>query len=131
MNLEKVHILPTANTPEVLLNPEGHIKIKGRGLVINKIEIPEQITKWIDAYVDSPPDITNVIIAFEYLNSYITTILVSILLKLLKVNQLNKKIIIDWYFEDGDDDILERGEYISSTYNINFNLCMTDDIENI
>jgi hypothetical protein len=41
-------------------------------------------------------------------------ILVSILRKLSQVNQQRKKFTIRWYFEDGDDDILERGEYISS-----------------
>jgi hypothetical protein len=35
MILDEVHILPTDNTPEVLLNPEGIIKIKGRALTVN------------------------------------------------------------------------------------------------
>jgi hypothetical protein len=35
MIIEEVHILPTDNTPEILLNPDGIIKIKGRALTVN------------------------------------------------------------------------------------------------
>jgi hypothetical protein len=128
MILDEVHILPTDNTPEVLLNPKGIIKIKGRGLIINKFEVLDQIMNWINEYISNPADITNVIVAFEYLNSFSTAILVSILNKLSQVNQKTKKLTIHWYFEDGDDDILERGEYISSAYNLPIDFFMTDDI---
>jgi hypothetical protein len=128
MILDEVHILPTDSTPEVLLNPEGIIKIKGRGLIINKFEVLDQIMNWINEYISNPADITNVIVAFEYLNSFSTAILVSILNKLSQINQQTKKLTIRWYFEDGDDDILERGEYISSAYNLSIDFFMTDDI---
>jgi hypothetical protein len=128
MILDEVHILPTDSTPEVLLNPEGIIKIKGRGLIINKFEVLDQIMNWINEYISNPADITNVIVAFEYLNSFSTSILVSILNKLSQINQQTKKLTIRWYFEDGDDDILERGEYISSAYNLPIDFFMTDDI---
>jgi hypothetical protein len=66
----EIHILPTDNTPEVLLNPDGIIKIKGPALTVNTTEVPEQILKWIDAYLSNPPEITYVIIAFEYIKSF-------------------------------------------------------------
>ena len=70
MSKEKVHILPTDNSPEVYLNPDGIIKIKGRGMVVNKTRVPEQINDWLDEYLLNPAETTEVIIAFEYLNSY-------------------------------------------------------------
>ena len=45
MILEEFHILPTENSPEVILNPEGIIKIKGRGMVVNKTSVPERSMK--------------------------------------------------------------------------------------
>jgi hypothetical protein len=128
MLTSEVHILPTENTPEFLLNPEGIIKIKGRGLIVNEIEVSEQIMNWIDEYICNPANTTDVIIAFEYLNSFSTVFLVSILRKLSQVIKQKKKLTIRWYFEDGDDDILERGEYISSAYNLPIDFFMTDDI---
>jgi hypothetical protein len=128
MPISEIHILPTESTPEIFLDPEGIIKIKGRGLMVNKIEELKQIMNWIDEYIRNPADKTNVIIAFEYLNSFSTAILVSILIKLSKVNNQMKKLTVHWYFEDGDDDILERGEYISSVYNLSIDFFMTDNI---
>ena len=85
MTLGELHILPTENTPEFLFRPDGMIRIKGRGLFQNKTEVIEQIMNWIDEYLRNPAEITYVIIAFEYLNSFSTTILVSILRKLSQV----------------------------------------------
>jgi hypothetical protein len=131
MNIDEVHILPTDKTPEYFLNPDGNIKIKGRGVVVNSTEVPQQIMNWIDAYIINPAKITTVIIAFDYLNSYGTVTLVSTLRKLSQVNQQSKKLVIKWYYEDLEDDIFNQGEYISSTLNIPFEFIMTDNIANI
>ena len=128
MILDEVHILPTDKTPEVLLNPKGIIKIKGRGLMVNKTEVSRQITNWINAYLNNPAEITYVIIAFEYLNSFSTMILVSILLKLLQVTMQTKKLVIEWFYENDDYDILERGEHISSTFDIPITFTITNSI---
>jgi len=128
MGISKLHILPTDNTPEVLLNPEGFIKIKGRGMVANKTSVPEEIINWLDAYLINPAETTDVIIAFEYLNSYSTTILATTLKKISQVTQQNKKFVIHWYYEEEDYDILERGEYISETYDIPIEFIMIEDI---
>jgi len=128
MVISKLHILPTDNTPEVFLNPDGIIKIKGRGMVANKTNVPEEIINWLDAYLLNPAETTDVIIAFEYLNSYSTTILATTLKKISQVTQQNKKFVIHWYYEEEDYDILERGEYISETYDIPIEFIMIDDI---
>jgi hypothetical protein len=128
MIIDEVHILPTDNTPEVLLKPEGLIKIRGRGMVVNKTNVPEQINEWLDFYLLNPAEITYVIIGFEYLNSYSTTILATTLKKISKVLLQKKKFAIRWYYEEDDDDILERGEYISEAYNIPIEFMMINDI---
>jgi hypothetical protein len=39
--------------------------------------------------------------------------------------------MINWYYEDGDEDILEQGEYISTTLEIPFNFIMTSDYKTV
>jgi hypothetical protein len=126
MVIDEIHILPTDKTPEFILSPEGIIKIKGRGLFGSKTEVSKEIKNWIDAYLRNPAETTYVIIAFEYLNSFSTTILVSILKKLSQVALQTKKFVIQWYYEEGDYDILERGEFISATFNIPITFIMTN-----
>jgi hypothetical protein len=129
MNIEVVHILPTNQTPEVLLKPEGIIKIKGRAIDENRTKFSGQIMIWIDAYLLRPAESTEVIIALEYLNSFNSIILASILKKLSQVNKQSKKLVIKWYVEDDDDDLLERGKYISSAFNIPIEFILTDHIK--
>jgi SiaC family regulatory phosphoprotein len=107
------------------------IKIRGRGLFQNKTEVIEQIMNWIDEYLSNPAATTYVIIAFEYLNSFSTTILVSILRKLSQVILQSGKLVIQWYYEEDDEDILERGEYISSTLDIPIIFILTNHIADL
>ena len=44
-------------------------------MAVNKTRVPVQINDWLDAYLLNPAETTYIIIAFEYLNSYSTTIL--------------------------------------------------------
>ena len=124
----EIHILPTSNTPEFIFKHDGYIKIKGRGLFENNIEVTGQILNWIDEYIRNPAEITYVILAFEYLNSSSTIIIVSILRKLSQAIQQSKKLVIQWYYEEDDDDILERGECISSTLDIPIEFIVTNNI---
>lgn len=112
---DRLHIKPTDTTPEVILDPKGIINIQGRGMVLNETRVPEQIMNWLDNYLLNPAETTDVIIEFEYLNSFSTRILISILRIISQVVLLNKKLVIHWYYEEDDEDILERGEYISET----------------
>ena len=98
-------------------------------MVVNKTSVPEQINEWLDAYLLTPAETNDIIIAFEYLNSYSTTILASVLKKISQVLLLNKKFVIHWYYED-DDDILERGKYIAESLKLPIEFIVIDDINN-
>ena len=128
MITDEIHILPTNKTPEVLLNSEGIIKIKGRAIDESRTGVPEQIMNWIDAYLLNPAESTEVIIALEFLNSFNSIVLTSTLKKISQVIQQGKKLVIHWYYEEDDVDIFERGEYISSIINVPIEFIPTDNI---
>jgi hypothetical protein len=128
MITEVVHITATNKTPEVLLDPEGFVKIKGRAIDESVRKIPDQIVNWIDAYVTNPAEVTEVTIALEFLNSFNTIILTSTLKKISQVIQNGKKLLIHWYYEEDDVDIFERGEYISANINVPIEFIMTNNV---
>jgi hypothetical protein len=72
-------------------------------------------------YIKTPADVTCLDITLEYFNSASAKLLIQLFLKISFVQLKNKKFIINWYYEEGDEDILERGEYFSSVLNIPFN----------
>ena len=71
--------------------------------------------------ISDPPASTTVEVTLEYFNSASAKLLINLLHKLSLVRLKNNKFIINWYYEDGDEDILERGEYFSSVLKVPFN----------
>jgi hypothetical protein len=126
--MDEIHISRTNQTPEFIFNPAGIIKIVGRGLFNDKPEFTNQLISWIEEYLRNPAKITQVTIAFEYLNSLSTIILVTLLQSLSRITGKSKTLIIKWYYEDDDEEILERGKYIAFSFDIPIEFIITDDI---
>lgn len=119
--MEELRILATKSSPEVELNPGGFIKIKGRSIHENITDFFKPVETWVLDYIKTPADVTCLDINLEYFNSASAKVLVHLCQKLSHVQLKHKKFIINWYYEEGDEDILERGEYFSSILDIPFN----------
>ncbi len=123
--MKELKITATRTTPEIIMNPDGIIRLKGRAIHENMITFFKPVEDWVNEYIKSPAEVTCIDVSLEYFNSASAKLLVHILQKIAYVQLKNKKFIVNWYYEDGDDDILERGEYFSSVLDIPFNLIRT------
>lgn len=123
--VKEVKILATKNSPEVILNPDGIIKLRGRSIQENVTEFFEPIDDWITEYVKEPADVTCVDVVLEYFNSASARVFITLFQKITWVTLKNKKYIFNWYYEDGDEDILERGEYFASVLDVPINFIKT------
>ena len=119
--MEELRISPTKNTPEIILNPEGMIRIRGRSIHENVTDFFAPVEEWVTAYIVNPAEVTCVDLNLEYCNSASAKVLIHMLQKISYVSLKNKKFIFNWYYEDGDDDILERGEYFAAILDVPFN----------
>lgn len=119
--MEELRILPTKNTPEIILKPEGMIRIKGRSIHENVTEFFSPVEDWVSNYIEKPADLTCVDISLEYFNSASAKVIIHLMQKLTYVTLKHRKFIFNWYYEDGDDDILERGEYFASVLDVTIN----------
>ena len=109
-------IAATQSTPEVILDPDGVITIRGKSMNKNATEFYNQVDSWIDTYICNPADLTRVDIYMEYFNGSNSIIFNSLIRKISAVKLKNKEFVINWYYEEDDDDILAQGENISSRY---------------
>lgn len=116
-------ISPTKNTPQVILDPKGIIKITGQLIPENAEYFFKPIEELIIEYFKSPAYITCVEIRIEYINSAGTKYLLDLIYKIthfhLKKN--NNKFMINWYYNDEDEDMLEKGRFFSSDLDVPFN----------
>jgi hypothetical protein len=116
-------ILPTKNTPEVILDPKGTIKFTGRLIPENAEDFFNPIEEWINEYFKNPAEITIVEICIEYINSTGTTYLLDIIHKItcIHLQKNTKKFAINWYYRDEDEDMLEKGRFFSMDLGLPFN----------
>ena len=119
--MELLRISPSKNTPEIILDPKGIIRIRGRSIHENVTEYFAPVDAWITGYIESPADVTCVDMNLEYFNSASAKVFIQLLQKITYVTLKHKKFIFNWYYEDGDEDILERGEYFASVLDVPFN----------
>ena len=124
--MNELRIAATKTSPEILLNPGGMIRIRGRSVHENALEFFKPVDDWVNDYINEPADVTSIDIHLDYINSANAKILTQLIQKISRVRLLNKKLIINWYYEEGDEDIHERGEYFSSALNIPFNFVKAD-----
>ncbi|MBK9389124.1 MAG: DUF1987 domain-containing protein [Bacteroidetes bacterium] len=106
--MQELKISPTKNTPEIMLTPEGVIRVRGRSIHENVIEFFAPVEDWITQYIICPANVTCVDMNLEYCNSASAKVLIHMLQKITYVTLKNKKFVFNWYYEEGDDDILER-----------------------
>jgi hypothetical protein len=119
--MEEFKLSQSKNTPEILLNPEGNILIRGRSIHENVSEFFAPVEDWITQYIINPAEITCVDMNLEYCNSASAKVLIHMLQKITYVTLRDKRFVFNWYYEEGDDDILERGQYFAAILDVPFN----------
>lgn len=109
-------IKETEKTPSVKLGINGVLKIEGRS-------IPEDAASFFRPLLDWTKDFTadeiRVDIKLEYFNTSSSKFILE-MLRLLENNTNNKNILVNWFYEEGDLDVLESGQYFESIIGIPF-----------
>lgn len=123
--MENLLIESTKKTPEVSFTVDGRLKISGRSIPEDPSKFYDQLFEWIYYYCQEPYESTSLDVALEYFNSGSSKAILHILRALVDISKKGKKLSINWYYEEGDDDIMERGEYYESILEIKFNFIET------
>ncbi len=123
--MENLSIRGTSRTPEVDFNINGHIRIKGRSIPEDAGLFYNHLYSWVFRYCMNPCAETTVNIELEYMNSGSAKSLLQILRELTNINQNGDKLLVNWYYELGDEDVQEKGEYFESILKMKFNFIET------
>ena len=121
--MESLSIEGTNKTPSVILNPEtGVIEIKGRSIPENSIEFYRPIVEWLDEYAKKPNTKTTVNVQLEYFNTSSSKCILDIFKKLESLKKARNEVVINWYYEEDDEDMLESGEDYESIIRVPFKM---------
>ncbi|MFP4022966.1 MAG: DUF1987 domain-containing protein [Thiohalospira sp.] len=121
--MESITVEGTPKTPTVNFNAEtGIIEIKGRSIPENSIEFYRPLVEWLEEYAKNPQKLTTVNIQLEYFNTSSSKCILDVFKKLETIKKARNEVIINWYYEEDDEDMLEAGEDYESIIRIPFKM---------
>lgn len=127
--MEPLHIEPTEFTPRVHFDPNTSLfEISGFSRPENVIGFYKPILKWLEDYnekvlsqnTDFNKSLLTLNLRMTYFNSASSKFLLDTLLEFMKFMSKGNKVEVNWYYEEGDDEIFESGEEISDMLGYNF-----------
>jgi hypothetical protein len=104
--MEKIHFDATSSTPFVSFVDNRKLVITGRSISENEITFYKPIIAWASML---QVKLLEVDVELEYVNSRSSKKLFQ-LFKVMDVNPDIKKLIINWHYDEGDDDALLKGQ---------------------
>jgi hypothetical protein len=125
----KLDIVGSAKTPTINFEPQtGLLEIKGRSIPENAIEFFRPLVDWLEEYSKECKELTTANIQLEYFNTSSSKCILDIFKKLESINkQDDKEVVINWYYEEDDEDMLEAGEDYQSILKIPFKMIEIED----
>jgi hypothetical protein len=121
--MEPLLIEGTAKTPNVKFEADqGFIEIKGRSIPENSIEFYKPLVDWLEDYSKTPAALTKVNIQLEYFNTSSSKCILDVFKKLEAIYKAKNEVIINWHYEEDDEDMLEAGEDYESIIRVPFKM---------
>ncbi len=121
--MEPISIEGTQKTPTVNFNHNtGKIEIKGRSIPENSIEFYKPLVDWLEQYLSCTQKLTEVNVQLEYFNTSSSKCILDVFKKLEAIYKAGNDVVINWYYEEDDEDMLEAGEDYQSIIKIPFKM---------
>jgi hypothetical protein len=123
--MKRIIVNATDYTPAIDLNPADlKMQFVGVSRPENVGLFYQQVLDWVAdlaADLDSKlPSTLHMIFKLEYCNSATQKYILIILEKLYELKEKGLDLLVDWYYDDGDDKMLEDGEDISDAIGLDF-----------
>jgi len=126
--MEKIQIEPTRVTPLISFDPEeGLLEMKGRSSPENSIQFYQAIIDSLEDYAKISENGLIANFAFEYFNTSSSKCLFDVFKKLAKIQAKGVNLVINWFYEEGDEDMMEAGEDYSDLLDLDFNFLEIED----
>jgi len=119
--MEDLNLSATEESPEITTNSvDGRIEIKGKSLMEDASSYYEPVKEWIRSYISGGNKPTTFAFKFDYFNSSSTKQILQLIM-LFKQLEATEQLTIDWYYNEEDEMILERGEEVQLMLDLPFN----------
>jgi len=121
-----LYLMGTRKSPLVHLK-DGNLQFSGRTIPEDPAEFFKPVMVWINDYAKEMADHTTVDLNFEYINTASTKWIYAILKTLGGVEGHKKKMVVNWHYEVGDDDMYELGHVLRKVVESPFNFIEVEE----
>ena len=116
-----LHLLPTEDEPEILLDKNNNIiRFSGNSMPEDPGKVFTPVMDWLSEYIKSPNPVIRIKFRMDYYNSSTARFFVEILEKFEEIHEKGADIKILWYYHPDDVVILERGEDLEAVVSLPF-----------
>ena len=129
--MEALNITGAEFTPEIHLNHQTHeFLFEGVSRPENVTDFYSQVINWIADYeshlyknhvLGGKKFTVHTVFKYSYFNSASSKMIFNFLESLRRIGMMGYELVIDWYYEDGDDQMKDDGEELSEAIDIPFN----------
>ncbi len=120
--MEALHIEPSDDTPKIYFEPEVDLYvIEGKSLPENAIDFYQPVFDWTSKFLNSnePPSSFVVNFKLDYFNTA-SSKQIAKLLRILETCKVSQNVLIKWYYDKEDTDMLKAGTRYSSLIKLKF-----------
>nr|WP_294860918.1 DUF1987 domain-containing protein [uncultured Fluviicola sp.] len=127
--MENLHLEGSAKTPSIHFDATtGKLELKGRSIPENSVEFYKPLNDWIDSYGKDPIGETSVDVKLEYFNTSSSKCILDLFKKLEAISGSKTKVIVNWFFEEDDEDMEEAGQDYQAIISLPFNIIEVEEI---
>ena len=109
--------------PDVQFDADkGVLELSGKSIPDRAEDLYLPIVEWIDNYLQNPCKETTFNFKLVYFNTGTERYLYSIFKKLESSHKSGNKIKVNWYYEEGDEDMFDVGEDYQKRVEVPINL---------
>ncbi|MBI9068242.1 MAG: DUF1987 domain-containing protein [Salinivirgaceae bacterium] len=98
----------------------GELRVSGQSLPENATLLYGPALDWIEEYSKAPAKQTVFSLQMKYYNTASSKMFFSIIKRLNIIYKGGVDVIIEWYFQSDDEDMLDAGEYFRDLVDIPF-----------
>ena len=126
--MDNLFIEGSKQTPEIKFEANtGILEIKGRSIPENTFEFFNPVLGWLEEYAKSPAEKTIVMVNLEYFNTSSSKYILEIFKRVKVVMNDGNDVLVEWYYEEDDEEMMETGEDYEDVSGLPFTLISVEE----
>ena len=123
---------PGPKSPKVVFDVDKyHFELAGRSIPEDSVAFYKKIYAWLDKFGPELSGRVEFDFKLEYFNTSSSKCILDVFKRINNINKTNDnaEVAINWYVEEGDDDMVDTGEdYKALLSDIEFNIIEVDEL---